>query len=235
MQGAQEAPKHTDARENIPLQATFNTPPIYRTIPTPATPTPTPTTYRPPRRNPPPLNETNVVSASKGTRGIFVTIYPDDIIADDAGGHTFRHRLRQLVEVYFSNIHVYWREQPETEKKRVIDQLREEFGGGWNTKLILMEIRDLLKKRRDNARRVARQPHATRPVTTTKATWSFLRKEVKTKKTYPIQKHAAEVCIQMGSISHLGRGGRRNFEAQFVSIPNNVFYFYKFVKFSYLY
>ena len=94
---------------------------------------------------PPPPNQTNVVSASKGTRGIFVTIYPGDIIVDDAGGHTFRHRLRQLVEVYFSNIHVYWREQPESEKKRVIDQLREEFGGGWNTKSVLMEIQISLR------------------------------------------------------------------------------------------
>ena len=128
-------------------------------------------------------------------RGIFVTIYPGNIIADDAGGHTLWHRLRQLVKVYFSNIHVYWRDQAKTEKNRVIDQLREEFGGGWNTKLILMEIRDLLKKRRDNARRVARKPHATKLVTPTKAAWSFLRKEVKAKKTFPIQKHVAEVRI----------------------------------------
>ena len=78
------------------------------------------------------------------------------MIADDRGGMTFCHRLRQLVNVYFSNIHVYWKDQSKVEKKRVIEQLMEEFGGGWNTKLILNEIRGLLKKRRDNARCHAR-------------------------------------------------------------------------------
>jgi len=61
----------------------------------------------------------------------------------------FRHRLRQLVDVYFVNIHIYWREKLEIEKKCVIKKLMEEFGGGWNAKLILNEIRYLLKKRRD--------------------------------------------------------------------------------------
>ena len=55
----------------------------------------------PPNWAQPPLHETNVISTSKGTRGIFVTIYPSGIIADDARGHTFRHRLRQSVQIYF--------------------------------------------------------------------------------------------------------------------------------------
>ena len=203
-------------RQEIPLQSTYSTPPAFtESIDPPRPQTTPPNPLEGDRPNPIP---SNVVSASSGTRNTFITIYPGGVIAEDRGGMTFRHRLRQLVDVYFSNIHVYWRDQSEVEKKRVIEQLTEEFGGGWNTKLILNEIRDLLKKRRDNARRHARRPHSMRPVSTTKASWSFLRKEIKSKKTYPIQKRAAEARLAMHSVSHLGRGGKRHFEAQFVSI-----------------
>jgi len=101
--------------------------------------------------------------------------------------------------------------------KRVVNKLKSNYGGGWKHKRILIDIYDLLKKQRDNACHVAQQPHATRLIKKIKVSCSFLRKEVKTNKTYRSQLHDASVNLGKGRVSHLGRGGKCNFQAYTVN------------------
>jgi len=68
----------------------------------------------------------------------------------------------------------------------MIDKLKNKYGGSWNHKLILNEIRNVLKKHCDNTQHIAHHLYATHPIGLTKVAWIFMQKEVKPNKTYPL-------------------------------------------------